>query len=270
MLGSGSRGNAILLEADGARVLVDAGFSIRDLVRRLKSIGVTPTSIEAVIITHEHTDHVRAAAAGARAFGWRIYASPRTVRADISLQSVGTTAVDAGTTVALSTMDLAMVPVPHDAAQPVAVVATARLSGARTGVVYDLGHVTRTVQRGLAALDVLILEANHDLGMLRAGPYPPCVIDRIAGAVGHLSNGAAADLACAVAHPAMSRVVLAHISANCNLPHLAVRTVAGALARARRGAVSVSTAAQDAVTGPFTPRGGVGGSAAGVQLSLGF
>lgn len=267
VLGTGSGGNAILLEVDGARVLVDAGFPMRELVRRLRRIGVAPTSIEAIVLTHEHADHARGAAAGARVFGWPIYASRRTVAADESLRDADATGVETLATIALSTMDLRMVPVPHDAAQPVAVVATARRTGVRIGVAYDLGHVTPTVRAGLADLDVLILEANHDEDMLRAGPYPPTVVDRIAGRHGHLSNRAAAELACAVAHRGLRCVVAAHLSANCNDPRLAERALRSALTRTRFSSVSVMAAAQDQVMGPF----GVafdGGSSS--QLSLGL
>jgi phosphoribosyl 1,2-cyclic phosphodiesterase len=268
VLGSGSRGNAVLLEVDGARVLIDAGFPIRELARRLKSIDTPPASIEAVVVTHEHTDHARGAAAGARAFGWRIYASPRTLDAEPELRAAGAIAVGAGETVVLSTMDLATVPIPHDAAQPVAVVATARRSGVRAGVAYDLGHVTEATCAALAALDLLIVEANHDLDMLRSGPYPASVADRIAGLRGHLSNAAAAHLARAVVHRGLGRVVLAHLSEQCNEPRLAIHAVASALARARRGGVPVCVASQHAVTGPFLARGALGSGLDPRQLSL--
>lgn len=270
VLGSGSRGNAVLLEVDGARVLIDAGFPVRDIARRLKSIDIPPTSIEAVIVTHEHTDHARGAAAGARAFGWRIYASPRTLDADPELRASGGVAVGSDAVVALSTMDLTTVPIPHDAVQPVAVVATARRTGVRMGVAYDLGHVTEGACVGLAELDLLILEANHDLDMLRSGPYPVSVADRIAGPRGHLSNAAAADLARAVVHRGLCRVVLAHLSENCNEPRLAIHAVTTALARTRRGGVPVCAVSQHAVTGPFLAGECLGTAPDPRQLSLDF
>jgi phosphoribosyl 1,2-cyclic phosphodiesterase len=270
VLGTGSRGNAVLLEADGAYVLVDAGFPVRELARRLRRIGVAPASIEAVIITHEHTDHSRGAATGARAFGWPLYASTRTVGADRVLRAAGAMRVEGSATIALSTMEVTTVPVPHDAAQPIAVVATARRTGARTGVAYDLGHVTPAIRSALAHLDVLILEANPDEDMLRAGPYPPTVVDRIAGRHGHLSNRAAAELACAIAHRGLRRLVVAHLSANCNDPCLATRAVASALARTRFTAVPVTPALQDAVTGPLTAATASSRAPEASQLSLAF
>ena len=129
VLGTGSNGNAVLLEADGSYALVDAGLPIRTLVRRLASIGLAPEQIEVVVLTHEHSDHARAAIAGRRLFGWRLVATRGTVAADVELAAAGTESVRSGDGVVLSTMDLSTIPVPHDAAAPVAIVATARRSG---------------------------------------------------------------------------------------------------------------------------------------------
>lgn len=269
VLGSGSQGNAVLLEADDGYVLVDAGFAVRELTVRLRAIGITPGSVEAVILTHEHADHARSAAAGARSFGWRVYASPLTIACTAELRGTGATAVIPGERIALSTMDFSTVSVPHDAAQPVAVIATSRRTGVRTGVAYDLGTSTTALRRALADLDVLIVEANHDPGMLRAGPYPPSVAHRIAGPRGHLSNTAAAELASAVAHQGLAHVVLAHLSLNCNEPALAVRAVAAALRGGVRGAIPVSVSSQNVIAGPFGPRSRCRGPEP-VQLSLGL
>ncbi len=254
VLGSGSRGNAILLETDGASILVDAGFPIRVLVRRLRTLGVAPQEIEAVIVTHEHTDHARSAAAGARKYGWRVYATEGTVRASPALHGAGAVALRVGETLALSTMSVSSLPVPHDAAAPIAVVAASHRSGARIGVAYDLGCATDALRRGLSGLDVLILESNHDEGMLATGPYPRSVVRRIAGRDGHLSNAAACALAAAVVHPGLARVVLAHLSAVNNDPSLAGRAMVASLKRTRPGGVPVHIAGQDVVTGPFVPR----------------
>jgi phosphoribosyl 1,2-cyclic phosphodiesterase len=266
VLGTGSQGNAVVVEAGGSRILVDAGLPIRTLVRRLASIGITPDEIEAVVLTHEHTDHAGAATAGVRAYGWRVVATAGTVAADQTLWAAGTEPMPVGETLRLSTMDVNTVPIPHDAAAPVAVVVTARRSGARTGIAYDLGCANDVVRRGLSGLDVLILESNHDEAMLRMGPYPRSVARRIAGPRGHLSNVAAADLARSIAHRGLTRVVLAHLSANCNEPALALRTMTAALAGTRSRGVTVSAASQTKVTGPFCP----GGTTASGQLSLGF
>jgi phosphoribosyl 1,2-cyclic phosphodiesterase len=266
VLGTGSQGNAVVLEADGSYVLVDAGLPIRTLIRRLASVGIAPGAIEGVLLTHEHTDHARAAVAGARLYGWRLIATAGTIAADSGLASASAEALAVGVTVELSTMQVTAVPVPHDAAAPVAFVATARRSGARTAVAYDLGCVNDAVRRELCGLDVLIIESNHDEAMLRMGPYPRSVANRIAGPRGHLSNRAAAELGRSVAHRGLRRVVLAHLSANCNEPALALRTMTAAMARGRPISVSVSVAGQSAVTGPFGPSQG----ARTTQLSLGI
>ncbi|HEX6536537.1 MAG TPA: MBL fold metallo-hydrolase [Gemmatimonadaceae bacterium] len=262
MLGSGSRGNAVLLESAGSRVLIDAGFPVRVLAERLRTIAVAPESVEAVVITHEHTDHVRGACAAAKRWGWSVYATPGTAAACPTLQDAGARPFASGATVELSEIALASVPTPHDAAEPVAFVATERSSGYRAGIVYDVGHITTALRSALARLDLLVLEANHDEGMLRAGPYPPSVRHRIGGSHGHLSNCAAAAVAAERAHAGLTHVVLAHLSDSCNDPALAVRTVRDALRGTRfRGEVLAAT--QDTIVGAL---GGAGIREA--QLSL--
>lgn len=262
VLGTGSHGNAVVIESEQSRVLIDAGIPIRSLVRRLGRIGFAPEDIEAVVLTHEHADHARAALAGARAFGWRIFATRGTIAADPDLAAAGAESVRPGDALVLSTMEIVTIPIPHDAAAPVAVVATAQRSGIRTGVAYDLGRATDAVHRGLSQLDVLIVESNHDDVLLRTGPYPRSVANRIAGPHGHLSNADAAQLVAAVAHRGLRRVVLAHLSANCNEPALALRTMASAVRRGAARGAALSVASQTDVTGPFAL------GEVGAQLSL--
>jgi phosphoribosyl 1,2-cyclic phosphodiesterase len=252
ILGSGSRGNAVLLEAGDSRVLIDAGFPVRVIADRLGAIGVEPESVEAVVLTHEHTDHVRGACSGARRWGWALHASEGTVRACSELAEADVCTFESGATLSIGSFELRTIAVPHDAAEPVAVVVTARASGARMAVAYDLGCATASLRAALADLDVLVLEANHDEAMLRAGPYPPCVQHRIAGRSGHLSNRAAAALARACEHPALGQIVLAHLSDCCNTVDLARDAVVSALGSRFRGGVDVST--QDVVSGPYTPK----------------
>lgn len=262
MLGSGSRGNALLLECAGSRVLIDAGFSPRVLSARLAEIGVVGESIEAVIVTHEHTDHVRGARACAKRWGWELYTSTGTAAAYGELRAGGVRTFAAGDTIELRELSLRSVPTPHDAAEPVAFVATARRSGMRAGIAYDIGHVTATLQGALTELDLLVLESNHDREMLRNGPYPRVVQMRIAGSKGHLCNEDAATLATDCAHSGLEHVVLAHLSQKCNRPTIAKAAVVGALRKtAFRG--RVTAAHQDRVAGPFT-------AGARAQLSFGF
>jgi len=253
VLGSGSRGNSVLLECGDTRVLVDAGFNTATLAARLESIGVDPGSISGVVITHEHADHVRGAAAGAKKWGWSLYATEGTVGQHAPLAGVNVHRFESGATVTVGRLELRTVVISHDAVDPVAIVATSTHSGVRAGIAYDLGHVPHVVQRVFSDLDVLVLEANHDEGMLRVGPYPPSVRARIGGPYGHLGNHAAARMARDSTHPALNHVVLAHLSESCNEARTAMTTVAAALGHtAFRGTMHV--APQDQVVGPFTAR----------------
>jgi phosphoribosyl 1,2-cyclic phosphodiesterase len=253
VLGSGSRGNAVLLECGDTRVLVDAGFNAATLGSRLDAIGIAPESLAAVVLTHEHHDHVRGAAAGARKWGWPLYATEGTAANHDPLATADVRTFVSGATITIGRLELKSVRVSHDAAEPVAIVATSTHSGVRAGIAYDLGHVTHSVRRAFQDLDVLVLEANHDEGMLRAGPYPPSVRDRIAGPNGHLGNGAAAKMAQESTHPALNHIVLAHLSESCNLARTAMTTVAAALVKTNfRGTMHV--APQDTIVGPFTAR----------------
>jgi len=252
MLGSGSRGNAVVLEAAGTRILVDAGFAPQITVERLAEIEIAPESIEAVVITHEHIDHVRGVRVLSERFQWTPYATAGTIMGARDLKDAGAIPFRAGDTLSIGEMDVATVRASHDAAEPVVLVATARRSGARAGIAYDLGVATHSVFEAMRDLDLLVLEANHDEDMLRHGPYPPSVRNRIAGRSGHLSNAAAAQLARDVAHKDLRHIVLAHLSESCNAPRAALEAVTTGLLKSRfTGRVSV--AAQDRVAGPFEP-----------------
>lgn len=253
LLGSGSSGNAVLLECDDSRVLVDAGFGVRTLAQRLARIGVAPASIEACIVTHEHSDHVAGAAAGHRKWGWALHATPGTVAACPELVEAGVQVFTPGARIALSRMDVETQPIPHDAADTIGAIATARSTGARVGICTDVGHVADSVRALCTDVDVLVLEANHDEGMLRAGPYPYVVQQRIAGRHGHLNNREAAALARDSVTRALHHVVLAHLSRKCNDHGVARRAVNAGLAQAGyRG--HLTTALQHDVVGPFGPK----------------
>ncbi|MDQ6827787.1 MAG: MBL fold metallo-hydrolase [Gemmatimonadota bacterium] len=250
MLGSGSRGNAVLVECGESRLLIDCGFSPTELARRLEATGTAPECIEALIVTHEHADHARGVAAASRRWGWDVYASTGTVAADASLAEIGVHTFDAGATLSFTHVELRTVRCSHDAAEPVALIATSVASGARAGIAYDLGMMTGNVRDAFTHLDLLVLEANHDDLMLREGPYPIFVQRRIAGRSGHLSNAASAEAARECVHRHLHDVVLAHISEQCNTPVLALKAVGAALTRTRfRG--RLTAARQDGVVGPF-------------------
>jgi phosphoribosyl 1,2-cyclic phosphodiesterase len=266
VLGSGSSGNAVLLENDDTRVLIDAGFGPRTLARRMKLAGVDAASVAACIITHDHSDHVCGAAKAAQRWGWQIFATAGTV-AVVDLGEMPVTTFAPGDTVRVGSVEIRTVATPHDAAEPVGLVATAIDSGVRAGVCYDIGHASDNVRALCDDVDVLVLEANHDEGMLWAGPYPPWLCQRIAGKLGHLSNRAAAAVARDAVTASLAHLVLAHLSETNNSPALADRTVRSALRKtAFKGRLSTSN--QDTVVGPFTPRGFTSRSAPPLQLSF--
>lgn len=267
VLGSGSEGNAVLVEAGDSRVLIDCGFGTRTLAGRLKTIGVAPASIEACIVTHEHYDHVRGAAACARRWGWSLFASEGTVDAWEELEEVHCTRVPIGASVSLSRMTLTTYATPHDAASPIGVRVTAQSSGASAVVCTDIGHVNDSVRALCRDADLLVIESNHDMGMLASGPYPPSVRARIASRVGHLSNRECANLARDSVHTDLAHVVLAHLSERCNDRGIAFHAMSEALRRTRfRGLTSV--ALQHGVVGPFLPRAGKAQKEAQFSLAI--
>ncbi len=249
-LGSGSAGNAVLVEDGEDRILVDAGFALRTLAARLASIGVEPQSIRACVVTHEHGDHVRGAADGASRFGWRLFASAGTMAACPALFSEGCESVPSRGEVVIGQFTLVTRRVPHDALEPIGVRLQSAGSGTSVTVCTDLGHASEDVRDLCTGADIVIIEANHDRALLRSGPYPPSVQARIGSRTGHLSNAAAVALCRAVAHRGLSHVVLAHLSERCNEVGLARGAMEAGLRGTRfRGRVHVAT--QHQVMGPI-------------------
>jgi phosphoribosyl 1,2-cyclic phosphodiesterase len=229
VLGSGSRGNALVVECEDDRILIDAGFPARTLVQRLRAARIAPESISALVLTHEHTDHVAGARVAAKRFGWTVYATPGTIAGVDRLCEVSPIPISPRESLTLDTMRVGCIRIPHDGVEPVALTVESRRTGARLGVAYDIGHVTATIEAALGDLDAVVLESNHDEVMLRHGPYPRALQRRISGGRGHLSNGAAARLAAAIVNKGLRHVVLAHLSEQNNAPDVARRTVGVAL-----------------------------------------
>jgi len=251
MLGSGSSGNAILIECDGSRFLIDCGFGIRAIAGRLKTIGVEPTSIEACLVTHEHTDHVKGAGAAAKKWGWEVFATPGTAKAR-ALRKTQVQLFDPGMTIDFDRMIVSTTPTPHDARQSVGFVVESRSTGARAGLFYDIGHVSRSIAGACEHLDILVLESNHDDDMLRNGPYPRWLQNRIACATGHLSNRDAGVFARDAVTRELNHLVLAHLSEKNNTERVAMQSMRGAIARTTfKG--TLTAAKQDSVVGPFLP-----------------
>lgn len=243
VLGSGSAGNATLVEAGGVRVLVDAGFSGRDLAARLAAVEVAAESLQAILITHDHGDHTRGMGVLARRYGIPLVLTARTAAACARLLrgSEQIRPYEAERTFRIEALEVRPFLTVHDAVDPVAVTLRDTVTGCRLGIATDLGRPTAAVRAALAGCHLLVLEANHDDDLLWRGPYPWSVKQRIASSHGHLSNRAAAELVSELHHPGLAGVVLAHLSEHCNLPALALEAVGRALQRLRyRGLLTVA------------------------------
>ena len=251
VLGSGSGGNAILVECEESRILIDCGFGSRTLAKRLKAIDVAPESIDGCLITHEHSDHISGATSCAKRWGWGVYATPGTAQAG-ELTGANVHLFEPGMTVDFPRMTFESVRTPHDAMQSVGFIVQSRSTGARAGVFTDIGYVTRRIAKSCESLDILVIESNHDEDMLHHGPYSPWLKKRIAGRFGHLSNPEAARFAREMVNRELQHVVLAHLSEENNSPDVAMTTMKEAIAKTRFSG-ALTAAKQDAVVGPFAP-----------------
>ncbi|MDE0366262.1 MAG: MBL fold metallo-hydrolase [Gammaproteobacteria bacterium] len=232
-LGSGSRGNATCVRMGDALLLVDCGFSLRQAEIRLERLGVHAADIDAILVTHEHSDHASGVPALAARYGIEVHATHGTLRCFapelLAGMPVGTT-VRGGHPFTLKGVEVMPVTVPHDAREPVQFVF--RYGGCRIGVISDLGCPTPHVLDHYRGCHGLFLESNHDREMLMRGSYPPRLKRRIAGDLGHLSNGQAGEFLGAVAIPEMD-VVIGHVSERNNHPDLLEETFGGWRGRVR-------------------------------------
>ena len=227
-LGSGSRGNCLYVGSPAGAVLIDVGFSARETRRRLKVAGLDETSILGLLITHEHGDHIGGLGALSRALKVPVWLTRGTYHAVGKPELPEVRHFLAGDSFCVGPLTIETVPLPHDAADPVAFVVS--WEGRRVGNVTDLGHPTSLVIDRFRGCDFLVLEANHDVGMLLDGPYPWPVKQRIRGRSGHLSNEQSGELLEAVLHPGLQGLVLAHLSEVNNHPELALDLIRGVLA----------------------------------------
>ena len=231
VLGSGSSGNSVFVQAGNTRVLVDAGFSARSVAERLKLIGVDADAISAIVVTHEHGDHTAGIGVYARRHGTPLYMTKRTREACAKRLRGAEEIVEYQPGRVFHVGDVRVEPflTIHDAADPVGVALVDECTGLRLGVATDLGRPTTQIRHALRDCDFLVLEANHDEVMLHMSGYPSSVKRRISSSHGHLSNQAAARLITELMHPRLAGVVLAHLSHQCNRPELARQVVGDAL-----------------------------------------
>ena len=241
VLGSGSRGNCCAVECEGVALLIDAGFSAREVERRAEAAGLDIGQVAGIVLTHEHGDHACGASLLARRLQVPVLTAPGTWRR--SGDNNGGYRAPAARTLrpaGAGSFTIEACPTSHDAVEPLAVVVRGS-EGASVGVAYDLGRPTTAVRYLLRNLSAIVLEANHDEVQLRTSEYPPVVQRRISGSSGHLSNRAAAELLVELHHPGLLAVVLAHLSQQCNTAAEARATVTRALRRVRfRGVLHVA------------------------------
>ena len=245
VLGSGSGGNATLVEGGGARVLLDAGLGCRQLAERLESAGVDPASLDAVFVSHEHGDHARGAPGFSARWGVPLALTRGTFRA-AGLDGAKLPAWEAigpGETRTVRRLAVRAVAVPHDAACPVAFVVSA--GAVSLGHATDLGHLGRGLVEAFRGCDAVLVESNYDPAMLRDGPYPWALKERILGPLGHLSNADTGRLLERGLGRACRHVVLAHLSRKNNHPDLALQAAEEALERAGRRGVELTLAAPE-------------------------
>lgn len=242
VLGSGSGGNSVVVESGPHRILIDAGFSCRELVRRMRKLDFDPSTLGALLLTHEHVDHCRGADRFARKHKLPVYATRGTLRGARLGEEAARSAVllHSGEPCEVSGFMIEPFTLPHDASEPVGFVVEDPC-GRRIGLVADLGCRTGLAWGRLKDLDVLLIETNHDLDMLRNGPYPWSLKQRIAGRHGHLSNHDAADGLPELMTDRLRWVALYHLSETNNLPALAAAAVGEVLDRERCSARMVVT-----------------------------
>jgi phosphoribosyl 1,2-cyclic phosphodiesterase len=209
-LGSGSKGNATLLQSADTLLMVDCGFSLRQTTVRLERLGVRPQDLSAILVTHEHSDHIGGVAALSAAFDIPVYLTHGTLRSGRLSGAAQVRCFNAGEALRIGDIDVQSVVVPHDAREPCQYLFSAR--GCRVGVLTDLGSVTPHVVEAYRDCHALLLEFNHDSDLLRRGPYPPVLQARVGGDWGHLNNLQACDFLRQVQTPALRQLAIAHIS----------------------------------------------------------
>lgn len=226
-LGSGSRGNALLVGCGRTLVLVDCGFSVREAVRRLDRLGVAPEELTALLVTHEHHDHVHGVAPLSRRYRIPVWMTAGTRHACRDSAWFRAETLCAGEAMEIGDLEVLPYTVPHDAREPCQFVFS---DGARRlGLLTDAGHCTTHLCETLHGCDALLLECNHDAEMLARGPYPPALKARVGGPYGHLSNAQAAALLQELELSSLRHLVAMHLSERNNSPQRAASALAAVL-----------------------------------------
>ena len=254
MLGSGSAGNSALVATDHCKILVDGGLSARQLVLRLEQCGVTPEQLDGILLTHEHGDHICGLEVLCRKFHVPIYCNGLTaeaVRCDNSFDRHRNWRIFAtGAEFSICDITVQTFPVPHDAVDPLGFVFYA--GSGSLGFITDLGYVTNLIVERLRPVQTLVIETNHDEKLLQKDTHRPWPVkQRIQSRHGHLSNTSAADVIEQLLAGKIERVVLGHLSRDCNTPALALEAVRASLAKCGKVDVEMYCATQFEITPQF-------------------
>lgn len=227
-LASGSKGNSVFVSTPDTALLIDAGLSGKEIQRRLEAVGETPESLSAIIVTHEHSDHVRGAGVLSRRFDIPLYITPRTWAAAQGLGEIQCLShFECGHPFDINGLHINPFSISHDASDPVGL--TLEYESKKIGIATDLGIATNLVRQHLMHCNVLYIESNHDPDLLMNGPYPWHLKQRIKSRTGHLSNPDTRELITDLMHPHLQHVILAHLSEENNRPHKAHEEVAKGL-----------------------------------------
>lgn len=244
VLASGSGGNAIYIESSSGAVLIDGGISCREVTRRLGERGLDPKGLSAVVVSHEHRDHITGVGPLSRRYHVPVFMNQATVEGSIGVVGEGVPILSFSTGDSFEVDGLSILPfrLSHDAPDTVGFLVTDGLT--RIGIATDLGEVTENACNHLQGCDLVVLESNHDMEMLVEGPYPWPVKKRIMSGRGHLSNRESVNLLSEIYHPGLRHIVLAHLSQVNNTPDRALGEARRALGSRRRGA-SLALGCQD-------------------------
>lgn len=245
VLASGSKGNACYVETDNTKILIDAGISCRELLKRLDIEGVSLDKLDAIILTHEHHDHIKGTGPISRRFDVPVYSNNPTMKGSSrTLGKIEThITIDTGKTFKIGDLEIETFSKPHDAAEPIGLVISSNHS--RLGILTDAGKGTEIIEDHLKDCTAVLLEFNHDIDMLDNGPYPFYLKKRIKSSKGHMSNSEAAEFLKRLVHDKLDHIILAHLSEINNSPEKAIVEAKKALMETGMDRVAVHVSYQD-------------------------